>query len=89
MTFINAIAQTKKLSIYPTIGGVYIMASLTQNLGLKLLGVSNEDKLTPFVDWRQDINGESEDSNMNIIDEAFSNLTRAISDNEIDALFTD
>lgn len=46
------------------------MASTTPNLNLKLLGTSAADKETYFESWRQDINGESGNSNMRIIDTA-------------------
>lgn len=51
------------------------MASTTPNLNLKLLGTSAADKNTYFEDWRQDINGESGNSNMRIIDTAVGNLS--------------
>lgn len=70
------------------------MASTTPNLNLKLLGTSLADKETYFEEWRQDINGESGNSNMKIIDTAVGNLstgkldkTDTITDAEIDALF--
>lgn len=73
------------------------MASTTANLNLKLLGTSSADRATLFEDWRQDINGESSDSNMQIIDRAYQTLSTridaasridAITDAQIDALFT-
>lgn len=70
------------------------MASTTPNLNLKLLGTSLADKETYFEEWRQDINGESGDSNMKIIDTAVGNLsngkldkTDKITNAQIDALF--
>ena len=56
-------------------------SSTTTNLGLKLLGTSLADKETYFQEWRQDINGEDNDSNMNIIDRAYKELS-----DDIDAL---
>lgn len=50
------------------------MASTTTNLHLKLLGTSLQDKETYFEEWRQDISGENNDSNMNIIDRAYKSL---------------
>lgn len=71
------------------------MASQTPNLGLKLLGVSLQDKETLFEDWRQDIAGEDTGSNMNIIDMAYKVMADdidnikngVITDEQIDALF--
>lgn len=70
------------------------MASTTPNLNLKLLGTSRADKDTYFEEWRQDINGETGDSNMELIDTAVGNLfsgkvdkTDTITDADIDALF--
>lgn len=56
-------------------------ASTTTNLNLKLLGTSLTDKETYFEEWRQDINGESNDSNMKIIDRAYKQMS-----DDIDAL---
>ena len=56
------------------------MASETEYLGLKLLGTSLQDKETYFEEWRQMINGEIDDSNMNIIDAAYKELSDAIND---------
>jgi len=72
------------------------LASRTTNLGLSLLGTSSADRATLFEDWRQDINGEGENSNMRIIDRAYKTLAdriSSLSDNtitsaQIDALFT-
>jgi len=63
------------------------MASTTENLGLKLLGTSQADKEQMFEEWRQDINGESGDSNMQLIDRAFGELSEAITNEQIDNLF--
>ncbi len=70
------------------------MASTTPNLNLKLLGTSLADKEKYFEEWRQDINGETGNSNMQIIDTAVGNLstnkvdkTDKIADADIDALF--
>lgn len=56
------------------------MASTTTNLNLKLLGTSLADKEKYFEEWRQDINGEGSDSNMNIIDRAYKELADGIDD---------
>ena len=56
------------------------MASTTTYLGLKLLGTSQEDKAQLFEDWRQDINGENEGSNMQLIDAAFHELDERVSE---------
>ena len=50
------------------------MASTTTNLGLHLLGASLLDKETYFEAWRQTVNGEMDDSNMNIIDDAYGEM---------------
>ena len=63
------------------------MASTTPNLHLKLLGTSQEDKEELFERWRQDINGESGDSNMQLIDRALGELSEAITNEQIDNLF--
>lgn len=67
------------------------MASTTPNLHLKLLGTSLLDKETYFEEWRQDINGESGDSNMKILDtaigEIIEKIDERITDSQIDALF--
>ena len=74
------------------------MASTTTNLNLKLLGTSLQDKETYFEEWRQDINGETNDSNMHKIDRAYKTLSDdivaleqsiadTITDGQIDALF--
>lgn len=70
------------------------MASTTTNLNLKLLGTSLEDKEMYFEEWRQYINGETQDSNMQIIDSAFqslvdgkANTTDVITNEQIDSLF--
>ena len=70
------------------------MASTTTNLKLKLLGTSLVDKETFFEEWRQDINGESNNSNMKIIDSAYGFLLDnkadkfdTITNEQIDALF--
>ena len=74
------------------------MASTTTNLNLKLLGTSLQDKETYFEEWRQDINGETNDSNMHKIDRAYKTLSDdidaleqsiadTITDEQIDALF--
>lgn len=70
------------------------MASTTPNLNLKLLGTSLADKEKYFEEWRQDINGETGDSNMKLIDTAVGNLsngkvdkTDTITNADIDALF--
>ena len=54
------------------------MASHTQYLNLKLLGTSTSDKAVYFEEWRQDINGEGQDSNMRILDAAYHELDDAI-----------
>lgn len=68
------------------------MASTTTNLGLKLLGTSVADKATYFEEWRQDINGESNNSNMKIIDAAYKQLVDSMADvittQQINSLFT-
>lgn len=59
------------------------MASNTQYLNLKLLGVSSEDKSKYFEEWRQDINGEGSGenlSNMQKIDDAYHRLTEDLND---------
>lgn len=67
------------------------MASTTQYLNLKLLGTSEHDKQTYFENWRQDINGETGESNMDLIDAAFHRIDAAVSDiiteAAIDAMF--
>lgn len=72
------------------------MASTTTNLNLKLLGTSLEDKEMYFEEWRQYINGEMQDSNMQIIDQAFQTLADSkasaadvITNEQIDALFSE
>lgn len=68
------------------------MASVTPNLGLKLLGTSAADKEKYFEDWRQEVNGEGNQSNMMIIDRAYKALADDIADiitnTQIDALFS-
>ena len=71
------------------------MAATTPNLNLKLLGVSQADKARYFEQWRQDINGESGESNMTIIDTAIGELesakvdkTDVITNQQIDAMFS-
>lgn len=77
---------------------VFAVASTTTNLNLKLLGTSLQDKETYFEEWRQDINGETNDSNMHKIDRAYKTLSDdidaleqsiadTITDEQIDALF--
>ena len=56
------------------------MASTTTNLRLKLLGTSLADKEMYFEEWRQYINGEMQDSNMQIIDRAYHTM----SENKVD-----
>lgn len=51
--------------------------SKTTNLGLELTGTSSEDTSQSFLTWRQKINGESSDSNMNKIDAAVGDLKSA------------
>lgn len=67
------------------------MASTTPNLGLKLLGTSVADKEKYFEEWRQEVNGEGQQSNMMIIDRAYKQLADGladtITDEQIDALF--
>ena len=70
------------------------MASTTTNLNLKLLGTSLEDKEMYFEEWRQYINGESQNSNMQIIDAAYHAMSEGkadksdvITDSQIDAMF--
>lgn len=67
------------------------MASTTTNLGLKLLGTSDQDKQQFFEDWRQDINGETGTSNMEKIDAAIGTLSSAVNsivtEAAIDAMF--
>lgn len=70
------------------------MASTTPNLHLKLLGTSLADKETYFEEWRQDISGEDNQSNMKIIDSAYkeladdiTELSETITSEQIDALF--
>ena len=55
--------------------------SKTTNLGLELTGTSSEDTSQSFLTWRQKINGESSDSNMNKIDAAVGDLKSAITYN--------
>ena len=50
------------------------MASTTTNLGLHLLGTSLQDKETYFEAWRQEVNGETGISNMEIIDQAYGDM---------------
>lgn len=72
------------------------MAGRTTNLNLKLLGVSESDKATLFEDWRQDINGEGNASNMQIIDRAYGQLAEdidelgsdIITEEQVDAMFS-
>lgn len=54
------------------------MASTTPNLNLKLLGTSLTDKETQFEEWRTDINGEGDGSNMSKIDAAYGRMSDAI-----------
>lgn len=67
------------------------MASTTPNLGLKLLGASVADKEKYFEEWRQEVNGEGQQSNMMIIDRAYKQLADGLADTitdaQIDALF--
>lgn len=67
------------------------MASTTPNLGLKLLGTSVADKEKYFEEWRQEVNGEGQQSNMMIIDRAYKQLADGLADTitdaQIDALF--
>ena len=72
------------------------MASATTNLHLKLLGTSLADKEMTFEEWRQHINGEAQNSNMQIIDAAIKSLddtkvgaSDVITNAQIDALFDD
>lgn len=58
-----------------------IASSTTANLHLKLLGTSLADKEKYFEEWRTEINGEGNDSNMNIIDSAYKDMA-----DDIDAL---
>lgn len=52
--------------------------SKSTNLGLELTGTSAADTSQSFLTWRQKINGESSDSNMNIIDSAVGDLKSAL-----------
>ena len=59
-----------------------------------LLGTSLEDKEMYFEEWRQYINGEMQDSNMQIIDRAYQALadtkastTDVITNAQIDEMF--
>lgn len=63
------------------------MASTTTYLGLKVVGDSASDKAISFEDWRLDLDGESSDSNMNLIDAFCASVGAAITNAEIDALF--
>ena len=59
--------------------------SKTANLRLELTGTSSADTSQSFLTWRQKINGEGSDSNMQIIDSAFGRIKEdldAISVNE-------
>ena len=56
------------------------MASTTANLHLKLLGTSLQDKETYFEVWRQTLNGEMDDSNMQLIDAAYGDMAGDIND---------
>lgn len=56
------------------------MASTTTNLGLHLLGNSVQDKETYFEDWRLALNGETDNSNMQIIDDAYGEMAEDIHD---------
>lgn len=47
------------------------MGSKTQNLGLTLTGTTQSDVYRSFKEWRQLINGENCNSNMELIDNAF------------------
>ena len=53
------------------------MASTTTYLNLKLLGTSSADKAKLFEEWRQEISGENEGSNMQLIDAAFHELQQS------------
>ena len=50
------------------------MASKSRYLGLKLVGITESDGNQTFMNWRSDINGEGEGSNMNIIDTAVGQM---------------
>ena len=74
--------------------GGSVLAATTPNLNLKLLGVSHSDKARYFEQWRQDINGESGNSNMTKIDAAYGELasgkadkTDVITIEQIDTMF--
>ena len=56
------------------------MASTTTNLGLHLLGNSLQDKETYFEQWRLTLNGETDNSNMQIIDDAYGEMAEDIHD---------
>lgn len=56
------------------------MSSTTAYLGLHLLGTSAADKETYFEQWRQTVNGEIDNSNMNIIDRAYKEIVDELSD---------
>lgn len=60
------------------------MASTTDYLHLKLLGTTRDDKLQYFEDWRQDLNGETGESNMELIDAAYHEIDEAIQELEAD-----
>ena len=49
----------------------------TKHLGLSLNGSTEQDMKTTFSTWRKTINGETDDSNMNIIDRAVGDLRTA------------
>lgn len=56
------------------------MSSTTTNLKLKLTGTSDADNAKKFGEWRQEINGETGGSNMEIIDREFGNLNNGKAD---------
>lgn len=54
--------------------------SKSANLQLELTGTSSADTSQSFATWRQKINGEASDSNMNIIDAAVKDLQDRVGD---------
>lgn len=62
------------------------MASTTTNLGLKLFGSSSADKETLFEDWRLAMNGEMDNSNMQIIDRSYKDMSDDIDELEEDTV---
>ena len=54
--------------------------SKSANLQLELTGTSSADTSQSFATWRQKINGDAPDSNMNIIDAAVKDLQDRVGD---------